>query len=251
LIRENKISLITKTEGLIKMQKRLLKIYNKLNNYATSLQARYIELGEDSNNKADTNKKVLNVGGNSKEIQLPAEYSEFEQLWLDIDPDVKPDILCDARKLSTLKASQFDAIYCSHNLEHYYRHDVPKVLTGFLHVLKDNGFAHIRVPDIDALMRVTIEKNLDIDDVLYQSPAGPIMVLDVLYGYNVEIERSGQDFFAHKTGFTEKSLVKALQQSGFTKVFHWAGNLEINALAFKNEPDRNSRKLFNLPIEQN
>jgi SAM-dependent methyltransferase len=229
------------------MQKSLLKIYDKLNNYASNLQQRYSELDEDSNNKADTRKKVLNVGGNSKEIPMPTEYAEFQQLWLDIDPKVKPDILCDARKLATLNANQFDAIYCSHNLEHYYRHDVPKVLAGFLHVLKDHGFAHIRVPDIDAVMRVTIEKNLDIDDVLYQSPAGPIMVLDVLYGYTVEIESSGQDFFAHKTGFTEKSLVKALQQSGFSKIFHWPGNLEINALAFKKEPDQNARKLFNLP----
>jgi SAM-dependent methyltransferase len=230
------------------MQKSLLKIFNKLNNYASDLQQRYNELDEDGNNNIDSNKKkVLNVGGNSKEISMPAEYVEFQQLWLDIDPKVKPDILCDARKLITLKAGQFDAIYCSHNLEHYYRHDVPKVLAGFLHVLKDDGFAHIRVPDIDAVMRTVIEKNIDIDDVLYVSPAGPIMALDVLYGYGVEIEQSGQDFFAHKTGFTEKSLVKILKQSGFTIVYHWANDLEIGAVAFKKNIDESTRQLFNLP----
>jgi hypothetical protein len=229
------------------MQKSLLKIYDQLNNYALSLQQRYNKLDEDSNNKVGTNKKVLNVGGNSKEIPMPAEYAEFQQLWLDIDPKVKPDILCDARKLVTLNGDQFNAIYCSHNLEHYYRHDVPKVLAGFLHVLKDDGFAHIRVPDIDAVMRTIIEKKLDIDDVLYESPAGPIMALDVLYGYGVEIEQSGQDFFAHKTGFTEKSLVKILKQSGFPIVFHWAGDLEIGALAFKKNIDESTRQLFNLP----
>jgi predicted SAM-dependent methyltransferase len=66
-------------------------------------------------------------------------------------------------------------VYCSHNLEHYYRHEVPWVLEGFLHLLRDGGFAHIRVPDIGELMRVTVERKLDIDDVLYHSPAGPIM----------------------------------------------------------------------------
>lgn len=192
-------------------------------------------------------KKVLNVGGNNKEIPLPSQYADFEHLLLDIDPKGSPDIVCDARKLSTLEASQFDSVYCSHNLEHYYRHDVPKVLSGFLHVLKDGGFAYVRVPDINEVMRATIEGNLDIDDVLYQSPGGPIMVLDVLYGYGVEIERSGQDFYAHKTGFTQKSLLNALQRAGFSKIYSGVGNLEIAALAFKGNPDQNILTLFNLP----
>ena len=178
-------------------------------------------------------KTVLNVGGNSKAIPLPPEYADFEQVLLDIDPKGAPDIVCDARNLSTLEGSMFDAVYCSHNLEHYYRHDVPKVLAGFLHVLKEGGFAHIIVPDIREVMRITIEQGLDIDDVLYQSSAGPITVLDVLYGFGVKIEQSGQDFFAHKTGFTQKSLIQALLRSGFSEPYAWTGNLEINTLAFK------------------
>ncbi|MHB1140920.1 MAG: class I SAM-dependent methyltransferase [Sulfuricaulis sp.] len=166
---------------------------------------------------------------------------------LDIDPKGSPDIVCDARELTTLEGGQFDAIYCSHNLEHYYRHEVPKVLAGFWHVLKDGGFAQILVPDINQVMRATIERGLDIDDVLYQSPAGPIMVLDVLYGYSTEIERSGQDFYAHKTGFTQKSLLTVLRRSGFSRTYSMVGNLEINALAFKGAPDQSARALFNLP----
>lgn len=192
-------------------------------------------------------KKVLNVGGNSKAIPLPAQYADFEHLLLDIDPKGSPDIVCDARMLTTLEGSQFDAVYCSHNLEHYYRHDVPKVLAGFLHVLKDGGFAQIRVPDIYEVMRITIERGLDIDDVLYQSAAGPITVLDVIYGYSVEIEKSNQDFFAHKTGFTQKSLLAALHRSRFSKIYSMMGNLEINALAFKGAPDPTMLLLFNLP----
>ncbi len=192
-------------------------------------------------------KRVLNVGGNNKAIPLPHQYADFEHLLLDIDPRGSPDIVCDARKLTTLEGGQYDAVYCSHNLEHYYRHDVPRVLDGFLHVLKDGGFAQIRVPDISEVMRVTIERGLDIDDVLYQSPAGPIMVLDVLYGYSVEIERSKQDFFAHKTGFSQKSLLAALHRSGFSKTYSVVGNLEISALAFKGVPDQITRSLFSLP----
>jgi len=192
-------------------------------------------------------KKVLNVGGNSKAISLPSQYDNYENTLLDIDPAGSPDILCDARELTTLDANRFDEVYCSHNLEHYYRHEVPKVLGGFLHVLKENGFAQIRVPDMNAVMRTTIEKGLDIDDVLYQSTVGPIRVVDVLYGHSVEIEQSGKNFYAHKTGFTQKSLLKAVNKAGFSKVYCTLGNLEINIIAFRHKASQAARTLFKLP----
>ncbi len=192
-------------------------------------------------------KKVLNVGGNSKLIPLPPQFEGWEHVLLDIDPTGNPDVVCDARKLTTLEPKQFDAIYCSHNLEHYYRHDVQKVLAGFLHVLKDGGFAQIKVPDINDVMRAVTDRNLDIDDTLYQSASGPIMVLDVLYGWSAQIEQSGQEFFAHKTGFTQKSLLTALVRAGFTKVYSGTGNFEIIAYAFQGEPDPATRALLNLP----
>ena len=194
-------------------------------------------------------RKVLNVGGNSKAIPLPPQYNDFQHILLDIDPKGLPDIVCDARKLETLEACQFDAIYCSHNLEHYYHHEVKKVLAGFLHVLKDNGFVQIRVPDISELMRITVEKNLDIDDILYRSSAGPIKVRDVLYGYSDEIEKSGLEYFAHKTGFTRKSLSKAINDAGFKKTYSLTKNLEIKMIAFKNTPSEKDLSLFNLPRE--
>lgn len=181
-------------------------------------------------------KKVLNVGGNSKDIALPEIYNGWEQVWLDIDPSVNPDVLCDARELTKLEANTYHAIYCSHNLEHYYRHDVKKVLAGFNHVLKKDGFAHIRVPDMGEVMRSFVANNMDINDVLYESPAGPITIQDVMYGWGKEIERSGNDFFAHKTGFTEDSLIATLIDNQFYQVYTGTGNLEVVAFAFKDEP---------------
>lgn len=192
-------------------------------------------------------KRVLNVGGNSKAIPLPPAYRGWENVLLDIDPRTNPDVLCDARELTRLPSGEYDAVYCSHNLEHYYRHDVPKVLAGFRHVLKDDGFANIRVPDMAEVMRAAVQNGMDIDDVLYQSAAGPITVRDVIYGYGPEIERSGNDFFAHKTGFTRKSLQAALQASGFPHVYLDARNLEVLAVAFKRPPGDENRKLLNLP----
>lgn len=192
-------------------------------------------------------RRVLNVGGNDRNIPLPRHFDGWEQVLLDIDPRGKPDVLCDAREMAKLPRAQYDAVYCSHNLEHYHRHDVPRVLAGFLHVLKDGGFAHLRVPDLGEVMRTVVEKAMDIDDVLYQSPAGPIAVRDVLYGYGTEIERSGNDFFAHKTGFTGKSLSAMLARCGFPQVYLGQGNFEIVALAFRDRPDEFARALLKLP----
>ncbi len=192
-------------------------------------------------------KRVLNVGGANKSIALPAQYQGWEHVLLDIDPRGGPDIVCDARQLTTLPAAQFDAVYCSHNLEHYYRNDVPKVLGGFRHVLKADGFAEIHVPDLADLMQTVVKRGLDVDDLLYQSPAGPITVRDVLYGLGSEIERSGDDFWAHKTGFTKKSLTAMLVRCGFPVVYNGSGNFEVAAFAFTKPPTDEIRRLLNFP----
>lgn len=181
--------------------------------------------------------RLLNVGGGSKAHAIPDYYARFEHLLLDIDPRGKPDVLCDARELETQEPSRFDAIYCSHNLEHYFRHDVPRVLKGFVHVLNDTGFAEIRVPDLGALFKTVVERGMDIEDILYVSKAGPIAVRDVIYGFGREIEQSGQDFYAHKTGFTQRSLTRVLIAGGFRYVLQRQGTQwELRVIAFKREP---------------
>lgn len=197
-------------------------------------------------NTPDSTLTVLNVGGNSKDIPIPSYFDGWKHLLLDIDPRGKPDIVCDARLLTALAPDQFDAIYCSHNLEHYFQHDVAKVLAGFHHVLCDDGFVEIRVPDMGELIKLVAEKSIDIDDFLYDSPAGPIHVIDVIYGLGREIEESGNDFFAHKTGFTEKSLLARLHKSGFKTIFSSASNLAVRAIAFKSEPNDFTRELLGL-----
>lgn len=192
-------------------------------------------------------KRVLNVGGGDKAIPIPAHYDGWEHVLLDIQQAPGVDLVHDARRLAELRAASFDAVYCSHNLEHYYPHEVPLVLAGFHHVLKSDGLAEIRVPDIPAVMRHAIEHGMELDEVLYESPAGPISVHDVIYGYGREIETSGEDYYAHKRGFTHQSLRAALEQAGFAAV--WLAepaNFEIGALAFKQQPDAERRARFGL-----
>lgn len=192
-------------------------------------------------------KRVLNVGGNARNIALPRHFEGWQHVLLDIDPRGEPDVLCDARELATLPAAEYDAVYCSHNLEHYHHHEVPRVLAGFHHVLKPEGFVHVRVPDLAEVFRVVTARALDVEDVLYQSPAGPITVRDTLYGYGVEIERSGNDFYAHKTGFSPKSLVALLVRCGFPQVYLGKGSFEVVAYAFRGPPAPEARALLRLP----
>lgn len=197
------------------------------------------------NDKNAAIKKVLNVGGNTKLIPLPSCFDGWQHDLLDIDPAVNPDILCDARELWKLPPRQYDAIHCSHNLEHYFAHEVPKVLKGFSLLLKQDGFAYIRVPDICETMKVVIENNLELDEQLYMSSSGPIAPLDVFFGFRKQIEQSENDYFAHKTGFSRNLLSKLLKNNGFPIVYIVENqlNLEIIAFAFKNEPSEDIEKL--------
>ena len=194
---------------------------------------------------------VLNVGGNSKAIPIPPHYQGWQHFLLDIDATRDADVVCDARELGGFDAARFEAVYCSHNLEHYYRHDVPRVLAGFLHVLKPGGFAEIRVPDLEAVFRKVSDGALGLEDELYVSPTGPITVIDVIYGWSKEIESSGHDFFAHKTGFTAKTLAAALQRAGFREVWMAPAlaDYELRAVAFKQASTPEQRTLIGIPLD--
>lgn len=195
---------------------------------------------------------VLNVGGNSKEIPIPEHYAGWQHLLLDIDPKGGAEVVCDARLMDALSPGQFDAVYCSHNLEHYHHHEVQRVLAGFSHVLREDGFAEIRVPDMPAVFRKMLDDDLDIEDVLYESPTGPICVRDVIYGWSREIASSGNDFFAHKTGFSRKSLRGALRTAGFAEVWDAPPFMlfyELRALAFKRPSTPAQRTLLGIPLD--
>jgi predicted SAM-dependent methyltransferase len=179
--------------------------------------------------------RLINVGGGASR-DVPSFYKGWEQDVLDIDPNVGADIVCDAKKMRTLKSSVYDAVFCSHNLEHFYRHEVPTVLAGFMHVLKPDGFAQIAVPDLTTLFEQV--RNRDVDETWYEAQSGKVTFHDVLYGWG-RVMANGNLYYAHKCGFTEKSMAKELQAVGFKKTFtavDAVGNL--HAYAFKKPPTK-------------
>ena len=179
--------------------------------------------------------RVLNVGGGP--VQIDARYEGWDVVLLDIDPAVQPDICLDAREMGGLPAGQYDAVYASHVLEHFPEHEIPRVLGGFYHVLTDEGFADVRVPDVRAVMVEVVRRGLDLDSELYRAPVGPIRVGDVLWGWQKQIAASGQPFYAHRWGFSRAVLGRALKAAGFEYVLIGSGRYELRALAYKQRPE--------------
>jgi hypothetical protein len=180
--------------------------------------------------------KLLNVGGCNKHIAIPAHFNGWDHLLLDIDPNPEVDVVCDARNMLTMPAGEYDAVYSSHFLEHLYRHDLPKVMAGFKHVMKDDGFIQIAVPNMQSVFDHLAKPGSDIDDVIYQSAVGPIRAIDMIYGLESFIENNGNDFMCHKNGFTPKSMARVLFENGFEHVFIGAGDFNVIAFVFKREP---------------
>ena len=54
-------------------------------------------------------------------------------------------------------------------------------------------------------------------DVLYESPAGPISALDILYGHRLSLQK-GNHYMAHKCGFTRTVLMGLFNNAGFKAV---------------------------------
>ncbi len=186
----------------------------------------------------DNSRRLLNIGGGHKGIALPVTYQAWQVDLLDIQAHPDVDLLMDARALQTLNPFQYDAVYCAHNLEHYYPHEVTQVLAGICHVLKPAGFIEVVVPDLDAVFKAMLERKLQLESTLYLSPSGPITVHDVLYGYEPEIKSSGTPFYAHKTGFDLPRLERFLRDADFTETLiqQKKERFELHALAFLRAP---------------
>lgn len=190
----------------------------------------------------------LDVGGGAGNRWNPPYYSHLRRVCLDVDPKVKPDICLDARLLRWQEPEQYEAILCSHNLEHYDPDDVEVVLQGFLQVLKSDGFVEILVPNIPRICEIMMHNQHDLDDLFYRSGRGRVYFRDTIYGFAQEIADSGQSFYAHKTGFSPLSLQQVLLQNGFCLVAISCPEIDIRALAFKNPPTAYHQKLLNFSV---
>lgn len=166
----------------------------------------------------DGRKLVLHVGcgpPNAENLHDRFHGPDWRELRLDIDPRMTPDLVDDIVEMKTVPSSSVDAVWSSHNIEHVFAYQVPKVFAEFFRVLRPGGLALITTPDLQrAAERIASGR---IEDPLYDSPAGPVTPLDMVYGHGREISR-GFEEMAHRTGFTARSLDQKLRDAGFSDV---------------------------------
>jgi hypothetical protein len=163
-------------------------------------------------------KTLLHVGcGRNRKDRTTAGFntSEWDERRLDIDASVEPDIVGTMTDMSAVASASVDAIFSSHNIEHLYPHEVPTALGEFRRVLRDDGFVVLTCPDLQSVCELIAQDRLT--EPAYQSPAGPIAPLDILYGFRPAMAR-GNLFMAHRCGFTRKVLGATLGAAGFGTV---------------------------------
>jgi SAM-dependent methyltransferase len=179
-------------------------------------------------------KKFLHVGcGPQNKNGLKGFNSdEWEEIRFDIDPQVKPDILGTLTDMTLVDSESVDAIFSSHNIEHVFPHEVPLALAEFHRVLKPDGIVVLTCPDLQVVCEAVARDKLL--DPLYESPAGPISPIDILYGHRGYIQQ-GNHFMAHKCGFTYSALGGSFLAAGFKEIFggRRPANFDLWLVAFK------------------
>jgi predicted SAM-dependent methyltransferase len=161
---------------------------------------------------------ILHVGcGHKRKTHTTRGFNTdvWEEIRLDIDPSVSPDVTGTMTDMAAVAAGSVQAIFSSHNIEHLYLHEVPVAFGEFLRVLSQDGFVVITCPDLKSVCALVAEDKLL--ETAYTSPAGPIMPLDIIYGHRPAMER-GNLYMAHRCGFTQKVLSGTLKSCGFKSV---------------------------------
>jgi ubiquinone/menaquinone biosynthesis C-methylase UbiE len=163
-------------------------------------------------------KTLLHVGCGADRINRTTSGfndGSWQEVRLDINDLNQPDVVGSLTDMSGVDSESIDAIFSSHNIEHLYIHEIPIALVEFKRVLKPDGFCVITCPDLQTVCALVAKDKLM--DAAYQSPAGPITPLDILYGHSNSI-KAGNTYMAHRCGFTQRSLSNLLKESGYCSV---------------------------------
>ncbi len=191
-------------------------------------------------------KKFLHVGCGPKSKQQTTKgfnTDAWQEIRLDIDKAVEPDVIGTMTDMHLVANEAVDAIFSSHNIEHLYPHEVPIALKEFLRVLNETGFLLITCPDLQSVCALVAENKLT--ETAYESAAGPITPLDILYGHRASMQ-AGNLYMAHRCGFTKDVLTKALIQAGFKSVIAAARPTHFDLWAIASKAKLSTEQLWAL-----
>lgn len=139
-------------------------------------------------------KLVLEIGPNVRP-QAQLIFPDAKILTMDIDKQMKPDIVMDAGKMNFKE--KFDGILASHVLEHFSYFDIINVLNKWRDALVPQGELHILVPSWEWTAR----------QVLSENPS------KALFGHTFAGQVNEWDI--HRCMFTMRRLRAVLDKVGF------------------------------------
>ena len=198
-------------------------------------------------------KTFLHVGcGPQYKSQIKGfDNDNWKEIRFDIDETVNPDIVGTLLDMSEVKTGSVDAIFSSHNIEHIFPHEVSIALKEFYRVLKDDGIVVLSCPDLQSVCEAVINDKLL--DPLYETSVGDkIAPIDILYGWRAPIA-AGNEYMAHKGGFTYSVLDGAFLEAGF-KMNYGGRNperWELFIVSFKQEKSDEEINLIAEPFMDN
>ena len=195
-------------------------------------------------------KTLLHVGcGHENKYHLKGFNNDnWKEIRFDIDESFNPDIVGTMTDMKSVETASVDALYSSYNIDHIYPHQVPIALREFHRVLKEDGIVVIKCPDLQSVCEAVAQDKLL--EPLYDSPTGPISPIDILYGHRQPISK-GNEYMAHKGGFTYSTLEKAFKEVGFQAMAGGRKGYNIYLVAFKQrKPDEEIKKIV-LPFIPN
>jgi hypothetical protein len=181
-----------------------------------------------------SDKIVLNIGcGKTPLNEFTKCFDGWKEVRIDAFENETADVISSIVDFEGIPDSCADAVWASHVVEHNYWHELPKIFSNMMRVLKDDGFAIVKVPNL-ATIAGAIHGN--ILTTIYDTSVGPVTAMDMIYGHRGLVEAMGEGM-AHKTGFTKSSMEAVLESLGIKAIVkEMQHDLEVVAFLFKDEP---------------
>ncbi|UOD51418.1 class I SAM-dependent methyltransferase [Orrella daihaiensis] len=179
-------------------------------------------------------KVLVHVGAgspNGRPLPECFQDDEWAEVRVDINPAARPNIVASVTDMAGVPTAGADAVFSSHTHEHLDDHEAEQGFEEVFRVLKPGGFLLINVPDLAQIAELILQGQAD--EVLYDSKAGPIRPIDMLFGHQASL-KSGNGYMAHRTGFTAQRLQRFCFKVGFNDVrVRAGGNWDLWGVAVK------------------
>jgi predicted SAM-dependent methyltransferase len=162
-----------------------------------------------------TIQRWLNIGCGPKGsgLQPPGmQAPNWQEVRLDADAAVQPEVLAPAHDLSVLESGCMDAVFSSHCIEHLYLDQALPALREWQRVLRPDGLLLLVCPDLQAAAEMVAQ------DKLFEVAYAGIRPYDIIFSHQGLVAQGraqGHSFMEHKSGYTLSVLRQLVSEAGF------------------------------------